>query len=107
MSRYDYLIRGVYRAEGVALMAESHELRRALEELVELVKPKLAPLVDVDVLDGRPLLSGQDLPRDDVRVVLDDREDDQVAFSDVLATPRIGDKVDRLGRASRVNDLFR
>jgi len=54
---------------------------------VELVEAQLAPLVDVDVLDGRAVGGGQDLPGHDVGVVVEDGQDDEVAILDVLATP--------------------
>src|SRR5260370_14353097 len=47
-----------------------------------------------------------DLPRDDVGVVVEDGEHYQVAGPDVLSTPRVRDQVDGLGRAAGVDDLL-
>src|SRR5712691_1440902 len=77
-----------------------------LEQLPVLVLSKLAPVVDVNELDVGAVGGGQDLPRHDVGVVVEDGQHDQVAWPDVLATPRVRDQVDGLGSPARVDDLF-
>ncbi len=106
LGRRHHLLGRVDRPQGVAHLAKRHELRGALEELVELVEAQLSSLVDVHVLDRGSLLGGQDLPRHDVRVVLEEGEDEQVALLDMLASPRIRDQVDGLSGAARVDDLL-
>ena len=97
---------GVDGAERVADEVERDQLGPLPQQVRELVLEQLSLAVDVDVLDAGAVGGGEDLPGDDVRVVVDDREHDQVVLLDVLATPRVGDEVDRLGRASRVDDLL-
>ncbi len=48
---------------------------------------------------------GEELPRDDVGVVLHLGEHDPVAGADVGCAPRVGDEVDRLGRVANEDDL--
>ncbi len=103
----DHLPRGVDGAQSVRHLAEGDQLGGAFEQLVELVETELAALVDVDVLDVRAVGRGEDLPRDDVGVVVEDREHDEVAGLHVLAAPGVSHQVDGLGGASRVDDLLR
>src|SRR4029079_14885940 len=58
------------------------------------------------VLDPAAFGGGEDLPGHDFRVVVEEREHDQVARLDVLPCPRVRDEVDGLGRPARVDDLF-
>jgi hypothetical protein len=53
-----------------------------------------------------PFSAAELLPRDDVGVVLEPRDDDLVARADVAAPPALRDQVDRLGRAAHEDDLF-
>ena len=66
---------------------------------------RIAVVGDRDELEVAVLLLDQDLPRDEVCVVLHLGEDDLVAAADVLAAPRIRDEVDRLGRVAGEDDL--
>src|SRR5207245_2945344 len=99
----DHVASRVDGAHRVAHQVERDQLRTALQKVCKLVLPQLALLVDVDVLDVGASLGGQDLPGHDVGVVVEDRQHDEVALRDVLATPRVGDQVDRFGRAPGVD----
>ncbi len=61
----------------------------------------------VDRRDAQPApFSARELlPRHDVGVVLELRDDDLVARADVAAAPALGDEVDALGRAAHEDDL--
>ena len=50
-------------------------------------------------------LLDEELPRDEVGVVLHLGQDDRVAAGDVAPAPRVGDEVDRLGRVAGEDDL--
>ena len=54
---------------------------------------------------SRPGALGEQLPGDDVRVVLHLREHDPVAGADVGVAPGVGDEVDRLGDVAGEDDL--
>ena len=101
----DHLADRVDRAERVADVGERDELRLQPEEHLEDVEAEDAVVGDRDELEVAVLLLDEDLPRDEVRVVLHLGEDDLVAAPDVLATPRVGDEVDRLGRVAGEDDL--
>src|SRR5260370_10401 len=102
--RGHHLPGGVDRPQRVADLSERNQPRRMLEQLVELVLPQLASLVDVDELDEGSVGRRESLPRDDVGWVIEDGEHYQVARPDVPAAPRVGDHVDGLGRAARGDD---
>ncbi len=101
----DHLADRVDRAERVRDVGERDELRLQPEENVVDVLAEDAVVGDRDELEVAVLLLGEDLPRDEVRVVLHLREDDRVAAPDVLPAPRVRDEVDRLGRVAGEDDL--
>ena len=63
-------------------------------------------VVDRRDAEARALLGAELLPRDDVGVVLEPRDDDLVAGADVAAAPALRDEVDSLGRAAHEDDVF-
>ena len=69
----------------------------ARELCVELIERDLAAGVDLEVAQLRAALAAEDLPGDDVRVVLHLRDQHRVAGTDVRPAPGIRDEVDRLG----------
>ena len=90
----------VDRAEHVRDVREGEQLRPAREQRGQLLLDDQALVVDADVGELRPGPLGQHVPRDEVRVVLHLRDDEQVAGADVGGAPRVGDEVDRLGRVA-------
>ena len=74
-------------------------------DLVERVELQLAEVVDRDVRELGAGLLGDELPRDEVRVVLELGDHDDVAGAEVLEAPRVRDEVQRLGRAAREDHL--
>ena len=103
----DHLPDGVDRAERVRDVGERHELRLEPQEDLEDVQPEEAVVGDRDELEVAVLLLDEELPRDEVRVVLHLGEHDHVAARDVLPAPRVRDEVDRLGRIPGEDDLVR
>ena len=83
------------------MCATASELGPARERGVERVEVE-QPVVG----DRHPgQLAAQQLPRDDVRVVLHLGEHHEVAGADVGPAPRVGDEVDRLGRVAGEDGL--
>ena len=100
------LLDGVDRAEGVRDEVVGDDLDvPALRDLVERVQLQLAVVVDRDVREGRAGLLGDELPRNEVRVMLELGDHDHVAGAEVVEPPRVGDQVDRFGRAAREDHL--
>ena len=97
----------VDRAQRVRHVGERDQLRLELEQDVEHVLAQDPVVGDRDELEVGVLLLREQLPRDEVRVVLHLGQDDHVAPADVLAAPRVGDEVDRLGGVAREHDLVR
>ncbi len=92
-------------AEGVRDVGERHELRLQPEQDVEHVLAEDPVVGDRDELEVAVHLLREELPRDEVRVVLHLGEHDRVAARDVAAAPRVGDEVDRLGGVAGEDDL--
>src|SRR5262249_41750130 len=81
------------------------EARARSEELLVLLEDDLAAVVDRGDAEARALLGAEELPRDDVRVVLEPGDDDLVARADVPPAVALRDQVDRLRRAAQEDDL--
>ena len=105
MRHLGHLADRVDRAERVADMGERDELRLEPEQHLEHVEAEDAVVGDRDELEVAVLLLDEELPRDEVRVVLHLGQDDLVAARDVAAAPRVRDEVDRLGGVAREDDL--
>ncbi len=86
-------------------MGEGDELRLEAQQHLEHVEPEDPLVGDRDELEVAVLLLDEELPRDEVRVVLHLGQDDLVAAGDVAAAPRVGHEVDRLGRVAGEDDL--
>ena len=86
-------------------VGERDELRLEPEQDLEDVEAEDAVVGDRDELEVAVLLLDEELPRDEVGVVLHLGEDDLVAAADVAPAPRVGDEVDRLGRVAGEDDL--
>ena len=88
-------------------MGERNELRLEAKEDLEDVEAQHAVVGDRDELEVAVALLDEELPRDEVGVVLHLGQDDGVAAIDVPPAPRVGDEVDRLGRVAGEDDLVR
>ena len=86
-------------------MGERDELEVEPQQHLEDVEPQLAVVGDRDELQVAVLLLDEELPRDEVGVVLHLGEDDGVAAADVAPTPRVRHEVDGLGRVAGEHDL--
>ena len=86
-------------------MGERDELRLEPEQHLEDVEAEDPVVGDRDELEVAVALLDEELPRDEVGVVLHLGQDDRVAAVDVAPAPRVGDEVDRLGRVAGEDDL--
>ena len=68
-------------------------------ELLERVEPELPVVVERDRLEGCSGPLGDVLPGHEVRVVLELRDEDDVAGPEIVEAPGVGDEVDALGCA--------
>ena len=78
---------------------------RGLNSFRYLLDDHLSRVVDGRDAQPRALLLAKHLPRHDVRVVLQVREDDLVVRADELAPVALHDQVDRVGHVRREDDL--
>ena len=76
-------------------------------DLVEPVEVDLAAVGDREHRELGARAARDVLPRDEVGVVLELRDDDEVAWPEVREAPGVGDEVDRLGRVAGEDHLAR
>ena len=101
----DHLADLVDRAQRVRHVGERDELRLEPQEDLEDVEAEDPVVGDRDELEVAVALLDEELPRDEVGVMLHLGQDDHVAAIDVPPAPRVGDEVDRLGRVAGEDDL--
>src|SRR5262245_38702737 len=77
------------------------------EKFVELVKDQLASIVDRSNAQTSALLLAEQLPRNNVRVVLHRGDENFIPGGDISAAISRRDQVDRLGCATSEDDLAR
>ena len=95
------------RSERVRHLRCRRELGARREEFFVLGKDNLPALVNRRNLDDRACFLGDKLPRHDVRVVFQERQNDFVARRKILLDIGSSHKVDCLGRAAHKNDVLR
>ena len=93
--------------ERVRDVGEGDQLRPEAQQHLEDVEAEDAVVGDRDELEVAVDLLDEELPRDEVGVVLHLGQDDRVAPADVAAAPAVGDEVDRLGGVADEDDLVR
>ena len=92
-------------AEAIGGLRDRQELRALAELGRKLVAAEPAIVVHVDHDELGADVLRELLPGHEIRVVLEDRRDDPIAPSDVVAPPRVGHEVDALGRVADEDDL--
>jgi hypothetical protein len=97
---------GIDRADDVRDVDEGEQLGPPSQQRVERVEVELTVVEHRDVRELRAAVGRQQLPRDDVGVVLHLGEHDQVAGVDVCAAPRVRHEVDRRRRVGREDRLL-
>jgi hypothetical protein len=103
----DHRLDRIDRPQRIRDVREADQARATGEKAPVFVEVELAALRDRHHAKPRALFLRDHLPRYDVRMVLECREDDLVAFADELAPVAVGDQVDRVGRAAREDHLAR
>ena len=96
----------VDRAEHVRHRGD-REQAGAVEEAVEVGEVEAVVVGQRDPAQLDAALGREDVPRDDVRVVLHVGDDDRVTGAQVRPRPAVGDEVDRLGDVLGEHDLAR
>ena len=106
MRHRDHFFHRVDRAECVRGVADGNDARALGEQLREFIDDHFAAVVDRRDDELRVLAFAEQLPRHDVRVMFDRRDQHFIAGTDVDETVRLRDEVDRFGRAAREDDFF-
>ena len=96
---------GVDGAQGVGDVAQGDDPGPLGEEVVEVVEDPAALIVDLEIPDPGAGPVCQELPRDQVGVMLQDRQQDLVPLADVVHPPGCGDEVDPVGRSPGPHQL--
>ncbi len=96
----------VDRSEHVRDVYDADQLGRSGQKLVERIEVELPVLEYRNVRKLGLAVLAEQLPGDDVRVVLHLGQHHEVAAIDVLASPRVGDQIDRGGGVRREDRLL-
>ena len=88
-------------------MGEREQFHFGREEFVEPVEREGAVVEDRDEAEPGAGAFGEELPRDEVGVVLHLGEQDHVAGPEEFSAPGVRDEVDALGGAAGEDDLVR
>ena len=107
MRKTDDLVDRVDRSERIRHVHHRYESRSVAEQLLVRVKIQLATVADRDDAQPRALFLTEKLPRHDIRVVLQRRDDNFVAGADVRAPVGLGHEIDCLRGAPHEHDLPR
>src|SRR5581483_7617354 len=96
----------VDRAKRIGNVSDSDDLCARANQFLELVQQQLALIVDRDDAQLRALLLAQNLPGNDVRVVLHRADEHLVACTDVCASVGLSYEIDSLGCSTDENQFF-
>jgi hypothetical protein len=107
MGPVDQIPQGRDRAQHVRHGGDGHQPHSSRELPLERIEIEPAILGHLGELQHQAGLSGQYLPGDEVRVVLQHAEEDLVARPEECAAPGLGHQVDRLCRAPGEHHLIR
>jgi len=94
-----------YGAEHVGNMGERDQLVRVGQHVRHRIEIDVAVFRERRHIDLCADPFGQQLPRHDIRMMLQLGQHDPVARSDTLVAPAVRDEIDRLGRAARKHDF--
>ena len=96
---------GIDSAQRVRDMGDGDQPGSVVEELLKFIEQQLPVVVDRRNPKMGAAFFAQQLPGNDVRVMLHGGDHDFVAGLNVFSTVASGDKIDRVGRSARVDDL--
>ena len=102
----DHALDRIDCAQRVGRMSEGHDLRTRREQLREFIENQLAGIIHRHHAKNCLLLFAQELPGNDVRVMLDGGDQHLVAAAEVRAPPGAGHQIDALGGAAREDDFL-
>ena len=97
----------VDRAQHVRHVRDDDELRPPADQTIDIALNELPLLVDIDIPQLGAGVLRDELPRDDVAVVLHHRKHDLIAGLEELAPPTMRHEVDRLSGIAREDDVLR
>ncbi len=105
MGRFGHGADIVDRADAVLDVGEGDHLGLFCEQGVVVIHVDLEAVGQADALDSGAGLLGNQVPRDEIGVMLHLGDQDQIARFQVGPTPRLRDEVDRLGCVADEDDF--
>ena len=105
VTQLDDLVDRYHGAQRIGDLAGRNQFRTRTQQLLELVQQQVARVVDRRHLEDRSGLLRNQLPGNDIGVMLQVGDDDLVAGLQMLAAPRVRHQVDRLGGAADEHDV--
>ena len=101
----NHLFDGVHRSQHIRHMSDTDKLRPLGKKLFILVEQQLAPIVHRNHLEGNPPTGSEQLPGNDVAVMLHHRNNHFIALAHTLIAKARSEQVDALGGSARENHL--
>src|SRR5690554_2748015 len=105
MSEPRHLAHGEHGTKGIAHMRDGDDLCAIAELRFKILDPHIAIIANGhndDLCAGSPR---EELPRDDIAMVLKPGEQNLIALFDAIEAIAMGDEVDALGRAFCIDNL--
>ena len=93
-------------AERIRHLRDRHHFGARAEQLLEFANEEVAVIIDRRPFDHRAETLAEEVPRDDIGMVLHDREHDLVAFPQPHAAEARRDEIDRLGGVLGEDNFF-
>ncbi len=107
MGRVEDPLQRIDGPEDVGDVGHAHRAGALVEELLVLLEDQFAVVVHRDHPQAGAGLPADELPGDDVGVVLHLRDEDLVPLAQPGAAPALGDQIDGLGRPAHEDDFAR
>src|ERR1700733_297507 len=101
----DHLARRRDCSERVRHLAERYNFRARTKQFFILFENDFPTIIDRGYTQASTLFRTKHLPGDNIRVMLEPRDDDLIALANIAPSPSLGNKVDAFRSAAHKNDF--
>src|SRR5882762_661335 len=102
----DHLLSRIYRSQDIRHVGKGNQFWLLLQKLFIDVQAQQAIITHGDKLQVSTSALGQQLPGDEIAMVLHLGQNNQITSMNILCPPAIGHKIDALGGVACENDLL-
>ena len=97
----------IFQPEHVGNLRHGNDLRAFRDLRRDILLREIAVLREINVLERSAPALGHELPRNQIAVMLGNRDDDLIAGSDMMQPVAVSDEIQRLRRVFRKDDFLR